>query len=95
MKPIKKENYFKIEGMSMIRQNFREIFFCLILFYTLTISIFFVIHLKDGYVVIDFCSVLLCDTLSDPHNVATFLFFELQVRVKDAKMELLDECKNV
>lgn len=39
--------------------------------------------------------MLLCNTLSYPHNIATFLFFELQVWVKYAKVELLDECIDV
>lgn len=34
-------------------------------------------NLEDWNIVIDLCTMLLCYTLGNPHNVATFLFFEL------------------
>lgn len=48
-------------------------------------------HLEDGYVVVDFGAMLLGHALGDPHDVAALLLLELEVRIEDAKVELLQE----
>jgi len=48
-------------------------------------------RLEDGYVVVDLCAVLLGDALGDPDDVAALLLLELEVRVEDSEVELLQE----
>jgi len=48
-------------------------------------------RLENGYVVVDLCAVLLGDALSDPDDVAALLLLELEVRVEDSEVELLQE----
>lgn len=51
--------------------------------------------LEDGYVVVYLGLLSLCDTLSDPDNVATLLLLQFDVGVKYSKVELLQESKCV
>lgn len=51
--------------------------------------------LEDGYVVVYLGFLSLCDTLSDPDDVATLLLLQFDVRVKYSKVELLQESKCV
>lgn len=45
--------------------------------------------LKDGDVVVDLGAMALGNALSNPHNVATFLFLKLHKGIKDTKVELV------
>lgn len=47
--------------------------------------------LEDGNIVVDLGSMALGDALSNPHNVATFLFLKLHKGIKDTKVELVQE----
>lgn len=47
--------------------------------------------LEDGDVVVDLGAMALRDALSNPHNVATFLFLKLHKGIKDTKVELVQE----
>lgn len=47
--------------------------------------------LEDGDIVVDLGAVALGDALSNPHNVATFLFLKLHKGIKDTKVELIQE----
>jgi len=51
--------------------------------------------LEDGYVVVNLGFLPLCDTLSDPDNVAALLFLQFDVGVKYSEVELLQESKCV
>lgn len=52
-------------------------------------------YLEYGDVVVDFGAMLLGDALGDPDNVAALLLLELEVRIEDTEMELLQEGKHV
>lgn len=52
-------------------------------------------QLEDRDVVVDLGAVLLRYAFRDPHNVAALLLLQLQVRVEDAKVELLDEREHI
>lgn len=49
----------------------------------------------DGYVVVYLGLLSLCDTLSNPHYVATLLLLQFDVGVKHSEVELLHERKSV
>ena len=51
--------------------------------------------LKDGNVVVDLGAMFLSHTLGYPNNVATLLLFELQIRVKYAKVKLLHKSVHI
>lgn len=51
--------------------------------------------LEDGDVVIDLCSVFLSYTLGDPDDIAALLLLEFQVRIENAKVELLHKSVHV
>lgn len=48
-----------------------------------------------GYVVVYLGLLPLCDTLSDPDNVATLLLLQFDVGVKHSKVKLLQESQHV
>lgn len=54
-----------------------------------------IFSLEDGYVIVYLRLLSLCDTLSDPDNVATLLLLQFDVGVKYSKVELLQEGKCV
>merc|ERR1712045_803169 len=64
----------------------------IIIFFQCLESIF---KLKDWDVVVNLGSMLLSDTFRDPNNVTTFLFFQFQIGIKNAKVKLLHECINI
>lgn len=47
--------------------------------------------LEDGNIIVDLGAVLLGHALTDPHDIAALLLLQLQIRVEDAKVELLHE----
>ena len=51
--------------------------------------------LEDGYVVVYLGLLPLCDTLSDPDDVAALLLLQFDVGVKHPEVELLQECECV
>lgn len=51
--------------------------------------------LEYGYVVVYLGLLSLCDTLSDPDDVATLLLLQLDVGVKHSKVKLLQESQCV
>ena len=50
---------------------------------------------ENWNVVINLCSVSLCDALGNPDHVPTLLFLETNVRVERSKMKLLHEGQHV
>lgn len=53
------------------------------------------VHLEYGDVVVDFGAMLLGNALGDPDNVAALLLLELEVRVEDTEVELLQEGEHI
>lgn len=47
--------------------------------------------LEDGDIVVNLGAMALGDALSNPHNVATFLFLKFHKGIKDTKVELIQE----
>lgn len=45
--------------------------------------------LQNGDVVINLGSVFLGNTFSNPNNISTLLFLQLEVSIEDTKMELM------
>ena len=52
-------------------------------------------NLKYWNIVVNLRLVPLCNTFSNPYNIAAFLFLELDISVKHSKMELLLKCECV
>lgn len=53
------------------------------------------IILKDWNIIVNFCTMFLSNTFSDPNNIATLLLFEFQVTVENSKMKLLKKSVNI
>lgn len=51
--------------------------------------------LQNGDIVVNLGSVFLGNALGDPDDVATLLFFQLEVSVEDTVVELMQECVDV
>lgn len=72
----------------------KEIFSCFyacVRFVCLLVSL----SLEDRNVIIDLGTMFLCNTFRYPDDVTAFLLFQFQIRVENAEMELLDECKHI
>lgn len=52
-------------------------------------------NLQNWNVIVDLSAVFLSDALGNPNNVAAFLFLELQIRIENAKVELLHKCVDI
>ena len=58
-------------------------------------GLFFIFFLKDWNVIVNFGAMFLRNAFCNPHNIATFLLFQFQIRVKDSKMKLLHKSIDV
>lgn len=53
------------------------------------------IRLENWNIIVDLGPMLLGNTLRNPYNVTAFLFLQLQIRIENTEMELLNESKHV
>lgn len=52
-------------------------------------------NLQNRNVIVDLGTMLLCNALSNPNDVTTFLLLELKVGIEDTEVELLHESVDV
>lgn len=87
--------YFFLNVISSIHVSYwsrklKQHIFCIYI-YTWNDFFFLFVHLKYGYVVINFGPVFLGDALRNPNDIAALLLLQFQVGVENAEMKLLQK----